>query len=197
MSVGRPWILHETCRKCHIHKEFPSGNKGGSIRTVASSQKCVARFWPLKCTWSWWKKYFSLYDISTLWAYLEKDRPFTLTGTATINLNCLQNMVFVKQSIKLENVTCKRDTNSSGICFPAKIVSGKLCRNIQEEIALCIQVQIYPQTECLVEVLLGKDWLSFLCISACGAVSLKFCFIPKKDKLGLLCGVALIWLLVT
>lgn len=138
MSVGRPWILHETCRKCHIHEEFPSGNEGGSIRTVASSQKCVARFWPLKCTWSWWKKYFSLHDISTLWAYLEKDRTFTLTSTATVNLNCLQNMVFVKQSIKLENVTCKRDTNSSGICFPAKIVSGKLCRNIQEEIALCI-----------------------------------------------------------
>lgn len=62
----------------------------------------------------------------------------------------------------------------------------------RKKLLCCLQAQIYPQTVCLVKVLLGKDWLSFLCIPAYGAVSLKFCFIPKKDKLGLLCGVALI-----
>lgn len=47
--------------------------------------------------------------------------------------------------------------NSSGICFPVKTVSGKLCRHIQEEYTLCVQDQIYHQTECLIKVLLGKD----------------------------------------
>lgn len=198
LRVGRPRRLHEVCGNRGIDEHF---TRGSSIGTVGSPQRCSVWFWPLKCTCSWWRKCSSSFNINTYCAYLKKDILFTLTSTATINVKCIQKISFVKHSLKLDNLICKWDTSSSGICFPVKPVSGKLCRNIQAEYALCIQVQIYHQTECLIKVLLGKDWLSFLYIpSAYGsysAVSLKFCFISKKDKLGLLCGVSLIWLLVT
>lgn len=129
-------------------------------------------------------KIFSFYNISTFCAYLEKGKPFTLPG---INLKCLQNMIFVKQSVKLWNVICKWDPNSSRICFPAKVVSDKLCRNIQEEIALCIQVQIYPQSVWLKFCLARTDspFCVFLLLMAALVLYLwSFALSPGKINLG-------------
>lgn len=125
------------------------------IWTVGSSQRCVIWFWPLKFTRGRWRKCSSSYNINTSCAYLKNYILFALTSAATINCKCIPNLSFVNQ---FKIIKCYfQMRHSSGVCFPVKTVSGELCRNIQEEYTLCVQVQIYPQTECLIKVLLGKD----------------------------------------